>query len=177
MGERIRGVPVHDHGHGDAGAGRRAGIVIASTRAATGVYTDQTGPVIADWLAEHGFEVVPPAVVPDGPSVGAAIRALLAMEPAVIITSGGTGLSPDDTTPEQTLPLLDREVPGVVEAIRRVGSHKAPTSVLTRGHAGTAGKTFIVNLPGSPAGVMDGLAVLDPILGHICGQLEGGHGH
>ena len=166
----------HEHDR-DAGAGRRAGIVIASTRAATGVYEDQTGPVIADWLAEHGFEIIPTAVVPDGPSVGAALRALLAMAPAVIITSGGTGLSPDDTTPEETLPLLDREVPGVIEAIRRVGSHKTRASVLTRGHAGTAGRTFIVNLPGSPSGVMDGLGVLDPILGHVCDQLEGSHGH
>ena len=166
----------HQHG-GDAGAGRRAGIVIASTRAATGVYEDQTGPVIADWLGEHGFELIPTAVVPDGPSVGAALRALLAMAPAVILTSGGTGLSLDDRTPEETLPLLDREVPGVIEAIRRVGSHKNRASVLTRGHAGTAGRTFIVNLPGSPAGVMDGLNVLDPILGHVCDQLEGSHGH
>ncbi|MEA5454565.1 MogA/MoaB family molybdenum cofactor biosynthesis protein [Sinomonas sp. JGH33] len=156
---------------------RRAGIVIASTRAATGVYEDLSAPVIADWLAEHGFDVIPAAVVPDGPSVGAAIRALLALEPSVVVTSGGTGLSPDDATPEETLPLLDREIPGIMEAIRSAGAAKTPLAALSRGHAGTAGKTFLVNLPGSPSGVMDGLSVLDPIIAHLCDQLEGNHGH
>ncbi|GAB3274831.1 MogA/MoaB family molybdenum cofactor biosynthesis protein [Sinomonas notoginsengisoli] len=156
---------------------RRAGIVIASTRAATGVYEDRTGPVIADWLAEHGFDVVPAAVVPDGPSVGAALRALLALEPAVIVTSGGTGLSPTDLTPEETRPLLDREVPGIMEAIRAAGAAKTPLAALSRGHAGLAGNTFVVNLPGSPSGVMDGLSVLDPLVGHVCDQVEGRYGH
>lgn len=156
---------------------RRAGIIIASTRAATGVYEDRTGPVIADWLAEHGFEVIPAAVVPDGPSVGAALRALLALEPAVVVTSGGTGLSPDDVTPEETGRLIDREVPGIMEAIRAAGLAKTPLAALSRGHAGLAGTTFVVNLPGSPSGVMDGLAVLDPIIEHVCDQVEGRHGH
>lgn len=162
----------HDAVHASQGA-RRAGIVIASTRAATGVYEDRTGPVVADWLADHGFDVIPPAVVPDGPSVGAALRALLALGPAAIITSGGTGLSPDDVTPEETGPLLDRDVPGIMEALRAAGSAKTPLAALSRGHAGLAGRTFIVNLPGSPSGVMDGLAVLDPIIGHICDQAAG----
>lgn len=156
---------------------RRAGILIASTRAATGIYEDRSAPVIGDWLVEHGFDVIPAAVVPDGPSVGAALRGLLALEPAVVVTSGGTGLSPDDATPEETLPLLDREVPGIMEAIRRAGAAKTPLAALSRGHAGVAGRTFVVNLPGSPSGVMDGLAVLDPLIGHLCDQLEGGHGH
>ncbi|WP_115788078.1 MogA/MoaB family molybdenum cofactor biosynthesis protein [Arthrobacter silvisoli] len=156
---------------------RKAGVVIASTRAAAGIYRDETGPVIEDWLAEHGFETFPAMVVPDGEPVGAAIRALLSQEPAVIITSGGTGLSPDDRTPEVTLPLLDREIPGIMEGMRRAGAAKTPLALLSRGHAGTAGRTFIVNLPGSPKGVMDGLAVLDPVLSHLCEQLEGSHGH
>ena len=156
---------------------RRAGIVIASTRAATGVYEDRSAPVIADWLIEHGFDVIPAAVVPDGPSVGAALRALLALDPSVVVTSGGTGLSPDDATPEETLPLLQREIPGVMEAIRRAGAAKTPLAALSRGHAGVAGRTFVVNLPGSPSGVMDGLSVLDPMIGHLCDQLEGSHGH
>jgi molybdenum cofactor synthesis domain-containing protein len=162
----------HDAAHAPDG-GRRAGIVIASTRAATGVYEDRTGPVVADWLSDHGFEVIPPAVVPDGPSVGAALRALLALGPAAIITSGGTGLSPDDVTPEETRPLLDRDVPGIMEALRAAGAAKNPLAALSRGHAGLSGRTFIVNLPGSPSGVMDGLAVLDPIIGHICDQAAG----
>ena len=156
---------------------RRAGIVIASTRAATGIYQDRSAPVIEDWLVEHGFEVIPAAVVPDGRPVGAALRALLALSPSVVVTSGGTGLSPDDATPEETLPLLDREIPGIMEAIRRAGGSKTPLAALSRGHAGVAGATFVVNLPGSPSVVMDGLAVLDPLISHLCDHLEGGHGH
>ncbi|NVM95198.1 MogA/MoaB family molybdenum cofactor biosynthesis protein [Arthrobacter wenxiniae] len=154
-----------------------AGVVIASTRAALGVYADKTGPIIAGWLREHGFEVGEPVVVPDGAPVGAALRALLAQHPAVVVTSGGTGLSPTDETPDVTLPLLDREVPGIMEAIRAAGLAKTPMAALSRGHAGLAGRTFVVNLPGSPSGVMDGLAVLDPLLPHICEQAAGGHGH
>jgi molybdenum cofactor synthesis domain-containing protein len=164
------------HTHGEV-QGRKAGVVIASTRAAAGIYEDETSPVIIDWLIEHGFEAYPAMVVPDGESVGAAIRALLTQHPAVVITSGGTGLSPDDRTPEVTLPLLDREIPGIMEAIRRAGAAKTPLAVLSRGYAGTAGRTFIVNLPGSPKGVMDGLSVLDPVIGHLCDQLEGRNGH
>lgn len=164
------------HRHGEA-QGRKAGVVIASTRAAAGIYEDGTGPVITDWLTEHGFDVYPAMVVPDGEPVGAAIRALLTQKPAVIITSGGTGLSPDDRTPDVTQPLLDREIPGIMEAIRAAGAAKTPLAALSRGHAGTAGNSFIINLPGSPKGVMDGLAVLDPVIGHLCDQLEGGHGH
>ena len=108
------------HRHGEA-TGRKAGVVIASTRAAAGIYEDLTGPVITDWLTEHGFETYPALVVPDGEAVGAALRALLTQAPAVIITSGGTGLSPTDATPEQTLPLLDREIPGIMEGIRAAG--------------------------------------------------------
>lgn len=164
------------HRHGDV-QGRKAGVVIASTRAAAGIYDDGTGPVITDWLAEHGFDVFPVMVVPDGEPVGAALRALLTQHPAVVITTGGTGLSPDDRTPEVTLPLLDREIPGIMEAVRRAGAAKTPLAALSRGYAGAAGTTFIINLPGSPKGVMDGLTVLDPVIGHLCDQLEGGHGH
>lgn len=129
------------------------------------MYADETGPIILDWLSEHGFDTFPPTmVVPDGEPVGAALRALLTQEPAVVITSGGTGLSPDDRTPEMTLPLLEREIPGIMEGIRRAGAAKTPMAMLSRGHAGGAagGKTFVINLPGSPPkGLMDGLAVLD----------------
>lgn len=154
-----------------------AAVIIASTRAALGVYPDKTGPIITDWLSEHGFDVMAPLVVPDGAPVGAALRAVLSQHPTVIITSGGTGLSPDDQTPEMTLPLLEREVPGIMEAMRAAGLAKTPMAVLSRGHAGLAGSTFIVNLPGSPSGVMDGLAVLDPIIKHLCEQVTGHHGH
>ncbi|GAC1510314.1 MAG: MogA/MoaB family molybdenum cofactor biosynthesis protein [Pseudarthrobacter sp.] len=158
-----------NHTHGEV-QGRKAGVVVASTRAAAGIYEDETGPVIIDWLTEHGFEAYPAMVVPDGEPVGAAIRALLTQRPAVVITSGGTGLSPDDRTPDVTLPLLDREIPGRMEAIRRAGVTKTPLAVLSRGDAGAAGRP-------SPKGVMDGLAVLDPLIGHLCDQLEGRNGH
>jgi len=164
------------HRHGDV-QGRKAGVVIASTRAAAGIYQVETGTIIIDWLIEHGFEAFPDMVVPDGEPVGAAIRALLTQHPAVVITSGGTGLSPDDRTPDVTLPLLEREIPGIMEAMRQAGAAKTPLAALSRGHAGSHGSTFIVNLPGSPKGVMDGLSVLDPVIGHLCDQLEGGHGH
>ena len=152
-------------------------VVIASTRAAMGVYEDKAGPVITGWLAEHGFATSAPVVVPDGAPVGAALRAVLAQHPAVVITSGGTGLSPTDETPEMTRPLLDREIPGIMEAIRAAGLAKTPMAALSRGHAGLAGQTVIINLPGSPSGVMDGLAVLDPIIKHLCEQVAGTHGH
>ncbi len=156
---------------------RTAAVVIASTRAAAGTYEDECGPVIADWLYRHGFAVADAVVVPDGDAVGAAIGAALEARPAVLITSGGTGLSPDDATPEQTAPYLTRSLPGIMEALRRAGADAVPTAVLSRGLAGTAGSTFVINLPGSPGGVRDGLAVLAPLIDHICSQLEGSHDH
>lgn len=154
-----------------------AAVIIASTRAAMGVYQDKTGPVITEWLREHGFAVAAPVVVPDGAPVGAALRAVLSQRPAVVLTSGGTGLSPTDETPEMTLPLLEREIPGIMEAMRAAGLAKTPMAALSRGHAGLVGTTLVVNLPGSPSGVMDGLAVLDPIIKHVLDQAGGHHGH
>lgn len=156
---------------------RTAAVLIASTRAAAGGYQDECGPLASDWLYALGFDVVLAEVVPDGPGVGRSLAKMLALEPAVILTSGGTGLSPDDVTPEHTLPLLDREVPGVMEALRADGRTKTPMAAISRGYAGTAGTTFIVNLPGSPGAVADGLAVLEPVIDHICGQLEGRREH
>ncbi|MBG6083788.1 MogA/MoaB family molybdenum cofactor biosynthesis protein [Zhihengliuella flava] len=161
---------------------RSAAVLIASTRAATGVYEDRTAPVLTDWLDDHGFDVVNPVIVPDGAPVASGLKALLALTPRVILTSGGTGLSADDQTPEMTAPLLTRHVPGVMEAIRAAGLAKTPFAALSRGHAGVVTGpegpgTFIVNLPGSPSGVMDALSVLAPLIDHICAQLEGSHAH
>ncbi|MFC3298792.1 MogA/MoaB family molybdenum cofactor biosynthesis protein [Arthrobacter agilis] len=156
---------------------RAAAVVIASTRAAAGTYEDECGPAIAAWLYDHGFAVADAVIVPDGDAVGAAIGRALEARPAVLITSGGTGLSPDDATPEQTAPYLTRSLPGIVEAIRSAGAATIPTAVLSRGLAGTAGTTFVLNLPGSPGGVRDGLAVLSPLIHHICSQLEGTNDH
>ncbi|WIY05288.1 molybdenum cofactor biosynthesis protein MoaE [Amycolatopsis mongoliensis] len=153
---------------------RTARVIVASNRAAKGVYEDKTGPVIVAWLAGRGYDVPAPVVVEDGDPVGVALRAALADGVAVVLTTGGTGISPTDRTPDVTRALLDHELPGVADAIRAAGLPKVPTAVLSRGVAGVAGRTLVVNLPGSSGGVKDGLGVLDGVLDHAVDQLAGG---
>jgi|SRR5690625_2428148 len=153
----------------------RAVVVVASNRAAAGVYPDRSGPLITDALRNWGFQVDGPRVVGDGPPVGEALRAAVADGYDVVLTSGGTGVSPTDRTPEETASLLERELPGVIEAIRQKGlAGGVPTAMLTRGMAGVAGGTVIINLPGSTGGVRDGLSVLEPVLVHLVDQVRGG---
>lgn len=152
----------------------RAAVVVASNRAAAGVYEDTTGPLIVAALTDAGFEVDAPVVVPDGPEVGEAIRAAVASGARAVLTTGGTGLTPTDRTPEATRPLLDREVPGIAETIRARGvAAGVPTAALSRGLAGVSGRALVVNLPGSRGGVKDGLAVVVPLLGHAVEQIVG----
>jgi molybdenum cofactor synthesis domain-containing protein len=159
----------------EAGAPRRALVVTASNRAAAGVYTDRGGPVLAEGLRDMGFAVDGPVVVPDGDEVAVALRSAVAQGYDVVLTTGGTGLTPGDLTPEVTRPLLDREIPGLAEAIRSHGrEHGVPTAVLSRGLAGLAGGTIVVNLPGSPGGCRDGIAVLRDVLPHAVDQVHGG---
>lgn len=155
------------------GARRRAMVVVASTRAAAGVYEDTAGPLVAEWFAARGWACVV-EVVPDGAPVGRALEAAIAAGMDAVITSGGTGVSPTDATPEMTRVLLDRELPGVAEEIRRRGTAATPLAIVSRGLAGVTGTTVIVNLPGSRGGVRDGLDVLDGVLEHLVDQLHGG---
>jgi molybdenum cofactor synthesis domain-containing protein len=150
-------------------------VITISTRAAAGVYEDRSGPIILAALNDLGFKVAGPVIVPDGDAVGAALRDAVAAGHAVVITTGGTGLSPGDHTPEQTRAVIEKEVPQLTAAIARYGAdHGVPTAVLSRGIAGVADRTLIVNLPGSSGAARDGMTVLGPVLRHAVSQLRGG---
>ncbi len=159
---------------GPIGGGHTAAVITSSTRAAAGVYPDRSGPVIVERLRGWGFEVEDAVVVSDGEEFGSALRSALEAGPSLVLTTGGTGLTPTDVTPEQTAPLLDRLVPGVAEAIRSAGVAKGvPTAMLSRGLVGVAGFTLVANLPGSSGGVRDALDVLEPVLAHALAQIPG----
>ncbi|MHB1171774.1 MAG: bifunctional molybdenum cofactor biosynthesis protein MoaC/MoaB [Lacisediminihabitans sp.] len=155
---------------------RTAIVVVASTAAAAGEREDSTGPHIADWLSERGYAVDEVVVVADA-DVASGLASALSAAPALILTTGGTGVSPTDRTPEATSAVLDRELPGIAEALRARGLATTPTAALSRGLAGTAGDTVIINLPGSTGGVRDGLETLDQILNHLLAQVSGDPRH
>ena len=157
-----------------AAAPIRARVVVASNRASAGVYADTSGPFIVDRLIDLGCAVDDPVVVPDGEPVAEALRAAVAERVDVVVTSGGTGVNPTDRTPEATRSVIDYEIPGIAEAIRAYGAPTVPTAILSRGLAGVAGRTLVVNLPGSRGGAKDGMAVLGPVLVHTVDQLRGG---
>ncbi|MEV4130073.1 bifunctional molybdenum cofactor biosynthesis protein MoaC/MoaB [Nocardia sp. NPDC049707] len=155
---------------------RTAVVLVASTGAAVGTRADTTGPVLADWLGGLGFSVRGPLIYADA-EIDIGLADALRFEPSLVISTGGTGASPTDATPEATLAVLDRELPGVAEAIRQRGTAKFPLAALSRGVAGLAGRSVVVNLPGSPGGVKDGMAVLEPLLDHLLAQVAGGGNH
>jgi molybdenum cofactor synthesis domain-containing protein len=153
----------------------RALAITVSNRAAAGIYEDRSGPVLAELLRTAGCEVDGPRVVADGDPVEAALRDAVQAGYDVVVTTGGTGLTPTDLTPEMTRKVLDREVPGIADAIRQEGAAAGvPSAVLSRGLSGLAGQTLIVNLPGSTGGVRDGMAVLSRVLTHAVDQARGG---
>jgi molybdenum cofactor biosynthesis protein B len=155
--------------------GARAAVLTVSDRSHGGLRHDSSGPLLAELLAELGFAVSAVVVVPDDVgAVQAALRDAVAAGHDVIVTTGGTGFAPRDVTPEAVRPLLERDAPGIVEALRQHRREEVPTTILSRAVAGTIGSTFVLTLPGSTGGVRDGVTVLAPVIGHLVAQLRGG---
>lgn len=152
----------------------RAVVITISTRAAAGVYADDAGPAVAVELEAAGFTVAPVVVVPDGRGVVASAIVDACEEADLVVTTGGTGLHPKDETPEATLDVVDRLVPGIAEAMRTAALAVTPMGMLSRAVAGVRGGTLVVNLPGSPKGARENLAAVTAVLGHAVDQLRGG---
>lgn len=153
----------------------RARVITVSDRSHGGLRHDESGPLLSELLGELGFAAVHVMVVPDEiPEIETAMREAIDEGVDLIATTGGTGFAPRDVTPEATRRVIDREAPGLAEALRQFNRDKVPTTILSRAVAGVAGATIVVNLPGSPSGVRDGVAVLEPVIGHAITQLRGG---
>jgi molybdenum cofactor synthesis domain-containing protein len=151
------------------------GVITCSNRSARGERPDDSGDLLVALLTEAGHEVVSRLLVADNvDEIHAAVRTVISDGARLVVTTGGTGLTPTDVTPEAVAPMLERTVPGIAEAIRATSRDRVPTSALSRGLAGTIGSSLVVCLPGSPGGVRDAMAVLTPIIGHAVDQISGG---
>lgn len=152
-----------------------AAVITASNRASLGIYEDQSGEILAQGLEELGFTVVSKVIVPDNvASIAEEIASAISLKIDLIVTTGGTGVSPTDVTPEATAPLIDKHIPGIHEALRALSRDKVPTTDLSRGLAGTSDHSLIINLPGSPGGVRDGLVIIARLAPHAISQMAGG---
>ena len=159
----------------DLPADARARVITVSDRSHGGARHDESGPLLSKLLGELGFASADVVVVPDEvPEIEGAMRAAISDGVDLVATTGGTGFAPRDVTPEATRRVIDREAPGLAEALRMFNRDKVPTTILSRAVAGVAGETIVVNLPGSPSGVRDGVSVLEPVIGHAITQLRGG---
>ena len=153
---------------------RTAAVITASNRASLGVYQDTSGEILSAGLLELGYDVAPTTVIPDDVElIRAAIKKSLDAGTDLIVTTGGTGISQHDVTPEATAPLIERLLPGIPEALRAHSRAKVPTADLTRGLAGVTGRSLIINLPGSPGGVRDGLVIVERLAEHVHDQIAG----
>lgn len=157
----------------------RIAVLTVSDGAAHGVREDRSGTAIVTWAREQGHELVEHAIVPDETEqiVSHLIRWADAGDANLILTTGGTGLAPRDVTPEATRAVIERDAPGIAEALRSAGFRRTPRAILSRGIAGIRADALIVNLPGSTSGVHDGLAVLAPLIDHIAALLRGDTEH
>ncbi len=153
----------------------QAAVITCSNRSAAGTRSDESGSLLAAAVRSWGYELHSQVIVPDAiDAIRDAVLAAVADGARVVLTTGGTGVTPTDVTPEAVTPLLEKQIPGIAERLRAVAADRVPTSVLSRGVAGLIGSTLVVTLPGSPGGVRDGIAVLAPLVPHILDQVAGG---